>query len=161
VFAVAGSTRSQIVYLAVVVIALVSGAALLWWPRGAGPGGADADDRVQVAQGRSVYEARCASCHGGRLEGQPNWRERSPDGKLPAPPHDATGHTWHHPDDRLFGIVRNGLGPYAPPGYRSDMPAFGGVLSDEEIWAVLAFIESRWPVDIRSRHKEINERARQ
>jgi len=57
---------------------------------------------------------------------------------LPAPPHDASGHTWHHPDSDLFGITKHGLGPYAPAGYQSDMPAFGGTLSDEEIAAVLA-----------------------
>ena len=34
--------------------------------------------------------------------------------------------------------------PYAPQGYASDMPAFGDRLSDDEIWAVLAFIKSRW-----------------
>jgi len=30
------------------------------------------------------------------------------------------------------------------PNYRSAMPAFGGVLSDDEIHAVLAFIKSTW-----------------
>lgn len=34
--------------------------------------------------------------------------------------------------------------PYAPADYASDMPAFGGRLSDEEIWAVLAYIKSHW-----------------
>lgn len=34
---------------------------------------------------------------------------------------------------------------YAPAGYESDMPAFGGILSDDEIRAVLAFIKSTWP----------------
>ena len=34
--------------------------------------------------------------------------------------------------------------PYAPADYPSDMPAFAGKLSDDDIWAVLAFIKSRW-----------------
>ncbi len=64
---------------------------------------------------------------------------------MPAPPHDESGHTWHHPDRVLFAITRNGLvPPYAPEGYASDMPAYAGRLSDDEIWAVLAFIKSRW-----------------
>jgi mono/diheme cytochrome c family protein len=35
------------------------------------------------------------------------------------------------------------------------MPAFGQTLSDEKIWAVLAFIKSRWPEETRARQAEI------
>ena len=109
----------------------------------------DVRDPAQVSRGRVVYEQRCAVCHGQRLEGQPNWRVRLPNGRLPAPPHDDTGHTWHHPDEVLFALVKNGLvPPYAPAGYPSDMPAFGQVLSDEDIRAVLAYIESRWSGEV-------------
>ncbi|MEX2240021.1 MAG: c-type cytochrome [Burkholderiales bacterium] len=102
-------------------------------------------DAARVALGERVYAQQCAACHGARLEGQPNWRSRLPSGRLPAPPHDETGHTWHHPDQMLFAITKNGLvPPYAPAGYESDMPAFAGKLADEDIWAVLAFIKSRW-----------------
>ena len=84
------------------------------------------------------------------MEGEPDWRNRKPDGRLPAPPHDASGHTWHHPMDMLFRMTRDGIvPPLAPDGYESDMPAFGGVLSDNEIRAVLSHIESRWPDEIR------------
>ena len=111
---------------------------------------ADPNNSPQVAPGKSVHERTCASCHGTKLEGQPNWREKLPTGRLPAPPHDASGHTWHHPDAVLFGITKHGLVPgrYAPPGYQSDMSAFAGALSDEEIWAVLAYIKSSWPKEI-------------
>lgn len=110
---------------------------------------ADPKNAAQVASGAKVYAARCAACHGANLQGQFNWRQRLPNGRLPAPPHDASGHTWHHPDDVLFGITRNGLvPPYAPPGYQSDMPAFKTTLSDDEIWAVLAYIKSRWSADV-------------
>ena len=102
-------------------------------------------DPSQLAVGRAVYVQHCASCHGAKLEGQPNWRERLPNGRMPAPPHDDSGHTWHHPDDVLFGIVKQGLvPPYAPPKYESDMPAFGSVLTDDDIRAVLGYIESHW-----------------
>ena len=87
-----------------------------------------ADDPRQVALGASVYAARCAQCHGANLEGQPNWQQRLANGRLPAPPHDASGHTWHHPDEILFGITKNGMTPYASADYESDMPAFAGVL---------------------------------
>ncbi len=109
----------------------------------------DVRDPAQVSRGRVVYEQRCAVCHGQRLEGQPNWRARLPNGRLPAPPHDDTGHSWHHPDEVLFAIVKNGLvPPYAPAGYESDMFAFGQVLSDEDILAVLAYIESHWSGEV-------------
>jgi len=106
-------------------------------------------------QGADLYARHCASCHGANLEGQPNWRERKADGRLPAPPHDASGHTWHHADEVLFNLTKNGLGPYAPPGYASDMPAFAGTLSDDEIRAVLAYIKSRWPASIREKQAQI------
>ncbi len=106
---------------------------------------ADPRDAQQVALGAQVYAQHCAACHGARLEGQPDWRKRLPSGRLPAPPHDDSGNTWHHPDEVLFGITKHGLvPPYAPAGYESDMPAYAGRLADEEIWAVLAYIKSHW-----------------
>jgi mono/diheme cytochrome c family protein len=121
-----------------------------------------ADDAQQVALGRRIYERHCASCHGAKLEGQPGWRNRLPGGRMPAPPHDASGHTWHHPDAVLFGITKEGLvpGKYAPPGYQSDMPAFGSVLSDAEIGAVLAYIKSTWPQQARDYQRQVDAQSR-
>ena len=111
---------------------------------------ADPENASQVELGRAVYVAQCASCHGQRMEGQPNWQERRPDGRLPAPPHDASGHTWHHPDSQLFDVTKRGVAGIVP-GYQSDMPAYNGILSDRQIWAVIAFIKSGWPAEIRRR----------
>ena len=106
---------------------------------------ADARDTAKVTLGAKVYAGHCAACHGAKLEGQPNWTKRLPNGRLPAPPHDDSGHTWHHTDEVLFAITKNGpVPPYAPKDYQSDMQAFGGKLSDAEIWAVLAYIQSHW-----------------
>lgn len=94
-------------------------------------------------------------------QGQPNWRTRPPNGRMLAPPHDDSGHTWHHPDAVLFGITKHGLvPPYAPPGYESDMPAFAGKLSDAEIRAVLAYMESHWSPDVRKLRAEMIANAR-
>ncbi|HSF21731.1 MAG TPA: c-type cytochrome [Burkholderiales bacterium] len=122
---------------------------------------ADPGNPEQVARGKAVYTQHCAACHGAKLEGQPNWQERLPTGRMPAPPHDDSGHTWHHPDGVLFGITKYGLvpGKYAPPKYESDMPAFGAQLADEEIWAVLALIKSAWPDKIRAAQAEISRNA--
>jgi mono/diheme cytochrome c family protein len=92
-----------------------------------------------------------------RLEGQPHWRERGPDGRLPAPPHDASGHTWHHPDDLLFRITKLGVARAANlKDYASAMPAYEGGLSDAEIVAVLSWIKAQWPPDIRAKHDELS-----
>lgn len=98
----------------------------------------------QVAVGRTIYAENCASCHGANLEGQPDWKRRLDNGRMPAPPHDESGHTWHHSDKALFTITKGGVGAVVP-GYESDMPAFESKLSDEEIAAVLAYIKSTWP----------------
>lgn len=97
-----------------------------------------------VSEGRALYMTNCASCHGANLEGQPDWMMRLPNGKLPAPPHDETGHTWHHSDKQLFTIIKLGLSAISP-GYESDMPAFESKLSDAQIAAVLDYIKSTWP----------------
>jgi mono/diheme cytochrome c family protein len=151
----AARNRIGIGFFAVAVALLAATIVAALW---SGPKSqANPDDPAQVARGKPVYERHCASCHGAKLEGQPNWQEKLPTGRMPAPPHDASGHTWHHPDAVLFGITKDGLvaGKYAPPGYRSDMPGFGGILSDEEIWAVLAHIKSSWPPRIRKAQDEM------
>lgn len=110
---------------------------------------ANQGDPAKVALGAKLYAQNCVACHGVKLEGQPDWRTRFPNGRLPAPPHDDSGHTWHHPDDVLFGITKRGLvPPYAPRDYPSDMPAFGAKLTDEEIWAVLAYIKTHWTNEV-------------
>jgi len=145
--------------LAAILVAAISVALALL--RGAPRPEADPVNAPQVALGRTVYARHCASCHGAKLEGQPNWRERLPSGRLPAPPHDETGHTWHHPDAVLFGITKYGLTGtrYAPKGYESDMPAFDGVLTDEEIWGVLAYIKSTWPPPVLEHQREIQRQS--
>lgn len=123
---------------------------------------ADPHNLGQVSLGEGVYRENCAACHGGNLEGQPNWKIRKSDGRLPAPPHDKTGHTWHHTDEQLFRITKLGLRPpLAPEGYESDMPSFGDVLTDEEIWAVLAYVKSRWPSEILARQPSPDKGANQ
>lgn len=112
-----------------------------------------------VALGQTIYGENCASCHGVNLEGQPNWRAPGPDGRLPAPPHDATGHTWHHDGDTLFQLTKYGTGALiGGPDYENNMPIYEGVLTDDEIIAVLSYIKSTWPQDIRERHDAMENR---
>ncbi len=146
------------VFVGAVAVVLALGTAYLaLGDRLFGVRGADADNVRLVARGAHVYGEHCAVCHGDRLQGQPDWQTRKADGRLPAPPHDASGHTWHHSDEQLFAITKGGIEALAPPGYKSDMPAFAGTLSDRDIWAVLAYIKSTWPDEIRSRQARLNQ----
>ncbi len=118
------------------------------------------NDAELVAKGAGIYATHCAACHGARLEGQPDWRTRGPDGLLPAPPHDASGHTWHHPDETLFRITKFGVAKIIDdPKYKTAMPVYEGQLSDNEIIAVLSWIKAQWPASIRQRHDQMNAQA--
>lgn len=117
-------------------------------------------DPKLVSRGEKIYEEECASCHGGNLEGQPNWRQRLDNGRLPAPPHDASGHTWHHADKQLFELTKFGPAALVGGGYESDMPGYQESLSDDEIVAVLSYIKSTWPGKVRQRHDLLNRRQR-
>lgn len=92
-------------------------------------------------------------------EGQPDWPQRDRDGYLPAPPHDAAGHNWHHPDGQLIAITMYGSEVIAGGGCKSRMDGYDQILSDQEIVNVLAYIKSTWPDAVIRRHNEINAQA--
>lgn len=108
--------------------------------------------------GSGIYAQNCAACHGRSLEGQPDWKRRLANGRMPAPPHDASGHSWHHSDQDLFKITKEGIAAVVP-GYASDMPVFGASLSDDEITAVLAYLKSTWPERERAFQAEVTKNA--
>lgn len=139
--------------IAVAVSALAAGAGLVgasvsWVPsRG---------DAQALSRGARVYAAECASCHsvgpGERAaRTQPGVR-----GPTPAPPLDATGHTWRHSDTELAGIVARGAGGVDPSGSTSVMPAFAERLNESEIDDILAYVKSRWPADIHAYQATLN-----
>ena len=100
-----------------------------------------------VRSGQEVFASTCAACHGANGEGQPNWHIRNENGTLPAPPLNGDGHTWHHADGLLYRIVSQG-GKFQEtpevPSFKSAMPAFGELLSHEEIVATLEYVKSLW-----------------
>ncbi|OBY27806.1 c-type cytochrome [Leisingera sp. JC1] len=114
------------------------------------------DKPEQVEAGGVLYADNCASCHGGDLQGEPDWQMRDSEGYLPAPPLDGSGHAWHHPDEQLLEVVREGVEAIAGGGYKSRMEGFGSVLSDAEMRQVLAYVKSRWPAEVVARHNQIN-----
>ncbi|MCK0150329.1 c-type cytochrome [Marivita sp. S6314] len=115
-------------------------------------------DSDRIAEGAALYQSYCASCHGENLEGQPDWKLRDADGFLPAPPHDASGHTWHHDDALLMRIVRDGTEAIVGGSYKSNMQGYADLLSDAEIASILGYIKSTWPAEIQQIHNDINAR---
>jgi mono/diheme cytochrome c family protein len=145
------SKITWVIALAVSVgIAIVAGSYFLVTDSGVAKT-ADPSDPLKVEVGKTVYAEHCAACHGANLEGQPNWRSYLPGGGLPAPPHDQSGHTWHHTDQLLFDYTKSGGAALVPEGFKSNMPAFRNSLSDDDIWAVLSYIKSTWPARIQRR----------
>ena len=126
------------------VPALVGAAVWATWPI----------SRAQDLQrGAQLYAEHCAACHGAQLERQPDWPIMREDGVMPAPPHDETGHTWHHDDAMLIDYIRRGGQAVLDDlGVRmtSGMPASGGILEDDDIAAILAYIKSTWPARIQA-----------
>ena len=118
----------------------------------------DATNPEAVQKGQFLYQENCAQCHGEKLQGQPDWRSVKPDGTLPAPPHDDSGHTWHHGDELLFEYTKFGGAHIAPPGFKSGMPGYEEFLTDEQIWQVLSFIKSRWSPQNQARQERLNQR---
>jgi mono/diheme cytochrome c family protein len=117
---------------------------------------ANADDPAKVAAGKLLYAQRCSSCHGKRLQGQPLWQLQDQYLGRRAPAHDESGHTWEHSDEELFHITSYGRFTATPPNVPSYMPAFGGVLNDEQILDVMAFIKARWPLGLRISQSLLN-----
>jgi len=142
-----------------ILILLSTGATFVWLqPQAATQPRLAPFNHKIVARGRTIYAKYCASCHGANLEGQPNWRQRDGEGYLPAPPHDESGHTWHHADKQLFELTKIGLkSMLGDENFKTRMPAYNEVLNDDEIVAVLSYIKSRWPREIQTRHDKLNE----
>lgn len=113
-------------------------------------------DAAQLARGAQIYKANCAVCHGANAEGAPHWQRPGPDGKYPPPPLDASGHAWHHPQAALKMTIREGtlrLG--------GNMPAWQDKLSDQDIDAVIAWMQSIWPEEIYRAWLAMDEKSRQ
>lgn len=117
-------------------------------------------DSRRVEQGEATYAQQCATCHGANLEGEADWKLQNPDGSFRSPPHDETGHTWHHSDTQLIDAVRlGGARLPADVGGTSAMPAYDAILTDEEIAAVLDYIKSTWPAEQRQYQWDITRQS--
>ena len=90
------------------------------------------------------------------LRGNPTGKRKSLMALFQPPPQDGTGHNWEHSDRQLFDFISEGGAIFAPTSMNSNMPAYKHQLSPREIWAVLAYIKSTWPEEIRKKHAATN-----
>lgn len=111
------------------------------------------DDPAVVARGQALYRTHCADCHGAQGEVTGDAATTAP----AAPPHDASGHTWQHPDFALIELTKSGTSTL---GCRSldenGMPKFERALSDREVLDILSYIKSTWPPEIRAEQDKTN-----
>ena len=104
------------------------------------------DSKIMIAKGKIAYKNNCVSCHMINLAGAKNWKGVDEDGHRKAPPLNGTGHTWHHDDKTLHGIIKNGLAKLVK-NYEGKMIGFEDKLSDKDIDSILAYIKFYWPKD--------------
>ncbi|WP_299784425.1 cytochrome c [uncultured Roseobacter sp.] len=143
--------RAMAAILGIGVLTALGAAAYVWTGSAEDVQSGVMPESVDLVVGKALYAETCAACHGANLEGQENWRSPGADGRLPAPPHDETGHTWHHADQVLFDYTKlGGREVMAAQGmeFDSGMPGFGDQLSYQEIWNILGYIKSTWPEEI-------------
>lgn len=98
------------------------------------------NDPETLQRGERLYQQHCAACHGAQREGAEHWRQRNPDGSQPPPPLDGSAHTWHHPYWQLKDMIR--FGSRARAGV---MPSFEDRLSEADVEAIIARLQSHWP----------------
>jgi mono/diheme cytochrome c family protein len=98
-------------------------------------------NKTQVTQGKTIFKANCAICHGAQAQGLvADWKQTLPNGDYPAPPLNGTAHAWHHDKAQLLRSINNGGVPLG-----GTMPAFADKLTDEEKLAAIAYFQSFWP----------------
>jgi mono/diheme cytochrome c family protein len=125
--------------LVVATISLIAG--VLWWraapsealpPAFAGRTNPRAHDPAALAEGGVLFESNCTSCHGSQADGH----GIAANGLVPPPANFRSSDVLpRHSDAYLFYRITDGK-----PG--TAMPSFRGALSEEERWAVVAFLRS-------------------
>lgn len=113
-------TASRLVFASALAVAVWSGPAhLLAQNAGSNP---RASDPKAIDAGKNIYRGRCGVCHGIDAKGYRG--------------SDLTSGDWMHggSDAQIFRTIQNGV-------TGTEMPA-GGNLSEDEIWAVIAYLRT-------------------
>ena len=93
-----------------------------------------AGDAAAAESGKQTYNVYCSSCHGESGKG-----DGPAASALNPKPQDLAGHEMQMTDDYIFWRIREG-GLMEP--FRSSMPAWKDVLSEEQIWQIVAYLRT-------------------
>lgn len=94
------------------------------------------ESSLLISLGKTVYDARCASCHGAMGEGKPpHWPPLANNQSIEM--------------ESAVNPIRMVLNGGYPPGTKGNprpygMPPFAGLLSDNEVAAVVSYIRTAW-----------------
>ena len=102
--------------------------------------------RAQYEAGKTLFAQHCAVCHGQNAEQTVEWKIPNSQGQYPPPPLNGSAHAWHHPLSVLRQVIRHGGAPMG-----GMMPAWEGVLSEEDMVATIAAFQSFWPDEVYER----------
>jgi mono/diheme cytochrome c family protein len=93
-----------------------------------------AGDDAAATAGKATYDANCASCHGAEGRG-----DGAAAASLDPKPDDLRDTAANAGDDYIHWRIAKG-GAFAP--FNSSMPAWEGVLSDDQIWQLVTYINT-------------------
>jgi mono/diheme cytochrome c family protein len=95
---------------------------------------------ANLTEGAKEYEEHCAFCHGGAKAKISPMRD-----KFNPPVPQLINRVPHDPDAWLFWVTKHGV-------RMTGMPTWDGVMSDEEIWKVIAFVKNsgKLPADVQA-----------
>lgn len=100
---------------------------------------------ASIAQGKKLFQANCASCHGAQGKGD------GPAGAALNPrPADLAAMAGQHPDGDFAWKIANGRGP---------MPAWKGTLKENQIWDLVNYLQSRAPEKNKARGQHSHDHA--
>ncbi|MCA9839990.1 MAG: c-type cytochrome [Trueperaceae bacterium] len=122
-------------FLGLVIFVLLVAGALVYasWSNTRQSKVIDAGNSEQITLGQEIYNANCALCHG---ETGTGYAQET----IPAPALNGSMHAWHHSDDQILALIRQG---------GNVMPAVGKDWSDEEVEAVWAYVKQWWTLQQR------------
>ncbi len=148
-----GPPRGQLLTGLAILAAAALGSIFIFSPNFFSPGAEPVNyrDSAVITEGGVLYARHCAVCHGAAAAGEDPRHPKGglkPAGGYWAPALDGSAHAWHHPPDGLFRIVKDGS-----PAKDSPMRGWRELMSDAEIHAVLAYVQSLWPEDLRRRYE--------
>lgn len=103
--------------------------------------------------GKKLYADRCASCHGASAAGSPGWPEESLSGQTAAPALNQDSDITWQPELKLHYVIR-----YDEAHASANGEGVAKELQEEELAAILAWIQSLWDEETYEQWNAMNQR---